>query len=311
MAKLTALGYLGIAKETTWGTAIAPTLYIPYDSIKVEDDLRKSTDEGRRGVLSKEFAVYNTTRLTKIDVETLAYPDVIPNFLMGILGKDTVSGASSPYTHKFQVNDSAGTSYTLADYNVIAGSNERRYAGGVIDDVAFKFDDDGMVKVSAKFQAKVSGTPVAKSTPTQNVNQPFMGWMASLQLNGSSNNNLLGGEVTFKRANQLLFAGNSTQDPTRAVQGRIEINGKLTFDVNDETEYNLFLNGTQQSIQVQFQVSASNSLTFLFSKTDIKKASVDRGGEFIRVDLEFSALYNTTDSGLCQVSLVNSQATAY
>lgn len=307
MAKMTALGYFGLAKEATYGTSVAPTIFIPYDSIKVEDDLRKSVDEGRRGVLSKEFAVYNTTRLSKIDVETLAYPDTIGHLLYGILGKDTVTG-TGPYTHKFQVLDGAAPSYTFADYNVIAGTNERRYPGGVIDEVGFKFDDDGNMKVSAKMQSKIS-TLVAKSTPTQNVSTPFQGWMASLTLGGSVNANLLGGDITIKRANELLFAGNNTQDPTRAVNGRIEISGKLTFDVVDESEYLLFLNGTQQSIQVQFQVNANQSLTFLFTKTDISKSTVDRGGEYVRVDMDFKCLYNTTDAGLCQITLINSVAT--
>jgi hypothetical protein len=308
VAKLTALGYFGIAKETTYGTAVAPSLFIPYDSIKVEDDLRKSTDEGRRGVLSKEFAVYNTTRLSKIDLETLAYPDTIGHFLLGILGKDTVTGVAVPYTHKFQILDGAASSYTLADYNVIAGTNERRYPGGVIDEVGFKFDDDGNMKVSTKFQSKIS-TLVAKSTPTQNVLTPFQGWMSNLTLGGVTNADILGGEVSIKRQNELLFAGNATQDPTRAINGRIEISGKLTFDVNDESEYLTFLNGTQQSIQVAFTVSANQSLTFLFTKTDVTKATVDRGSEYVRVDLEFKALYNTTDAGLCQITLINSVAT--
>lgn len=308
MAKLSALGYFGIAKEATYGTSVAPSIFIPFDSIKVEDDMKKSVDEGRRGVLSKEFAVYQTTRLSKIDLETLAYPDTIGHFLLGILGKDTVTGAANPYTHKFQILDGAAPSYTLADYNVVAGTNERRYPGGVIDEVGFKFDDDGNMKVSAKFQSKVS-TLVAKSTPTQNVLTPFQGWMASLSLNGVANADLLGGDITIKRQNELLFAGNATQDPTRAINGRIEISGKLTFDVMDESEYLLFLNGTQQSIQVQFVVNVNQSLTFLFTKTDISKAVVDRSGEYIRVDLDFKALYNTTDAGLCQVTLLNAVAT--
>jgi hypothetical protein len=308
MAKLSALGYLGLAKETTWGTAVVPTIYIPYDSIKNEDEIKKAVDEGRRGVLSKEFAIYNTTRHSKIDVETLAYPDTLGHLFMGILGKDTVTGAASPYTHKFQVLDSNAPSYTLSDYNVIAGTNERRYPGAILDEMDLKFDDDGNMKVSAKFQSKIS-TLVAKTTPTQNVATPFQGWMASLTLGGTANANMLGGDLSIKRANQLIFAGNNTQDPTKYITGRIEISGKLTFDVDSETEWLLYSNGTQQSLQVQFTVDANTQLTLLCSKVDITKATVDRGNEFVRVDMDFKAIYNATDAGLCQITLKNSVAT--
>jgi hypothetical protein len=307
MAKLSALGYLGIAKETTFGTAVAPTVFIPYDSIKNEDEIKKTVDEGRRGVLTKEFAIYNTTRHTKIDVESIAYPDTLGYFLLGILGKDTVTGAANPYTHKFQVLDSNAPSWTLSDYNVVSGTNERRYPGAIIDELDIKFDDDGVLKVSAKFQSKIS-TLVAKSTPTQTVTKPFMGWMASLQLGGVSNVNMLGGDISIKRANELVFAGNNTQDPTKYITGRIEMSGKLTFDVDDESEWLNYANGTQPALDITFAIDANTSLNIHASKIDISKAVVDRGSEFVRVDMDFKALYNVTDAGLAAITLKNAVA---
>jgi hypothetical protein len=308
MAKLSALGYLGIAKEATFGTAIAPTMFIPYDSIKVEDDIKKSVDEGRRGVMSKEFAVYNTTRMSKIDVESLAYPDTLGYFLLGILGKDTVTGAASPYTHKFQVLDANANSFTLSDFNVVSGAQERRYTGGILDEVGLKFDDDGNMKVSAKYQSKIS-TLTAKSTPTQTILKPFQGWMASLTLGGAANVNMLGGDITIKRANQLIFAGNATQDPTKYITGRIELSGKLTFDIEDETEWLNYSNGTQPSISLLFTIDANTSLTIQCSKVDFSKAVIDRGNEFVRLDVDFKALFNTTDAGIATITLKNAVAT--
>lgn len=308
MAKLSALGYLGIAKETTFGTAVAPIMFIPYDSIKNEDEIKKTVDEGRRGVMSKDFAVYNTTRHSKIDIESLAYPDTIGHFLFGILGKDSVTGTAAPYTHKFQVLDGNTSTYTLSDYNVVAGTNERRYPGAILDEVGLKFDDDGSMKVSAKFQSKISAL-VPKSTATQNVLKPFQGWMTSLQLGGTANVNMLGGDVTIKRANQLVFAGNATQDPTKYVTGRIEMTGKLTFDVDDETEWLLYANGTQPSLNITFAIDANTSLVIQCSKIDITKANIDRGNEFVRVDMDFKALYNTADAGITTITLKNTVAT--
>lgn len=308
MAKLSALGYLGLAKEATYGTALAPTVFIPFNTVKVEDEWKKVTDEGRRGVLSRDFGVFNTTRDAKVEFEGPCYPDVVGNVLLGIFGKDTVTGAAAPYTHKFQINNATGPSYTVTDYNVLAGTNERRYPGAAIEEVSFKFDPDTMLNVSTKMQAKAS-TLVAKSTPTQSLTAPFMGWQDALKLNGVANNNLLGGEVTFKREVDLIFAGNNTQDPTKMIQGRMEATGKLTFDVDDETEFLLFLNGTQQSVELTFTITAGTlSLDFMFTKVDVTKATVDRGSESIRVDLEFRALYNTTDAGMGAVTLINAVA---
>jgi hypothetical protein len=307
MAKLSALGYLGIAKEVTFGTSVAPVVFIPYDSIKNEDEIGKSIDEGRRGVMTKEFAAWQTTRKSKVEIESLAYPDTLGYFLLGVLGKDTVTGSAAPYSHKFQVLDGNANSFTLSDYNVVAGTNERRYPGAILDEVGIKFDDVGNMKVSAKFQSKIS-TLTAKSTPTQNVLKPFAGWMATLTLGGSVNADLLGGDVTIKRANQLIYGGQATQDPTKYITGRIEMSGKLTFDIDDESEWLNFSNGTQPSLSITFNVDANTSLTIQCSKVDFSKATIDRSNEFVRLDVDFKALYNTVDAGLATITLKNAVA---
>jgi hypothetical protein len=45
------------------------------------------------------------------------------------------------------------------------------------------------------------------------------------------------------------------------------------------------------------------------SKVDITKAVVDRSQEFIRVDMEYKALYNTTDGGMTKITLKNGVTT--
>lgn len=308
MAKLSALGYLGIASETTFGTAIAPVLYVPYTSVKVEDVIKKNVDSGIRATLAKDYAVYNSTRHSTVDIESLAYPDTLGYFFKGIMGADTVTGSSAPYTHKFTLANTNAPSYTISDYNVISGTQERRYAGSILDQLDIKFDNMDEIKVSAKYQGKV-GSLTTKTTPTQTILQPFLGWNAQLTLNGTANVNMLGGDISIKRTNELIYTANDTQDPSKYVTGVMEITGKLTFDVDDETEYLLFLNSTQPSIKVVFTVSASETLTIQLSKVDIAKANVDKSAQNVRVDMSFTALYNTTDSGLATITLLNSVAT--
>ncbi|HDR8003429.1 TPA: hypothetical protein QCY70_004944 [Bacillus cereus] len=305
MAKMSALGYFGLGKETTFGTAVAPAVYIPYDSIKVEEDIKKVTDEGRRGILSKSFGVYNTTRQSKVEFGMPAYPDLIGHLLMGILGKDTVTGSAAPYTHKFQVLDALAPTFTASDYNTVT---ERRYAGAILDELDFKFDADTAVKVTAKMKSKAS-VVASKSTPTITVAKPFLGFTSTLTLGSTVDADLLGGEVSIKRDNQLIFAGNNTQDPTRYITGRIEATGKLTMDFDNEDDLNAYLNGTQQAVKISFVLDANTSLEFSFGKVDVTKVTVDRSQEYIRADMSFKALYNATDAGMVTVTLKNAVAT--
>lgn len=304
MAKLTALGHAGLAFETTFGTGIAPIVWIPYTSIKPEDDIKKVTDEGRRAVLSKDFAVYNTTHSSKVDIEFMAYPETLGYFLKAILGQDVVTGSGAPYTHTFQVVNTNGPSLTIQNFD---GNDERQYAGCVEEELQIKFAAENEITCSAKFQGQL-GTVVTTSTPSFPTTAPFLGYTLTGKLNGVTNANVVGGDITIKRETKLMFTATNTQNPSKYAHARIEIEGKLTFDIEDATEYTLYTAGTQLPIDLKFVRDANTSLDISFGNVDITKATKDESQEFVRVDLQFKALFNTTDVGNTTITLKNAVA---
>lgn len=303
MAKLTALQHLGIAYESIYGTPVAPSFWLPMNSIKSEDEIKKVADEGRRANLSKTFQVYDSITSSKSDLDMNCYPDAIGYLLKAILGQDTVTGTTPNYTHTFKIVNALAPSLTLSHYNSIA---EHQMAGSIIDEFQFKFDSEGMVSVGAKFVGQKS-VVVSKSTPTYSTTTPFMGWGATLSIGGSSNNNLVGGEITIKRDVRLLYTATNSQTASKYSSGRISIGCKLTFDVEDETEL-AYLGGSDKSLLLTFNQNADTSLAFSFNTCDVEKAVVDTSQEFARVDMELTPIYNTTDAGLVTVTLKNQVA---
>lgn len=305
MAKLSALGHIGLAFETAYGTGISPVVYVPYKSVKVDDVIKKVTDDGYRSVLSKDFNVFNVARSGTVDIDTDVYPTLVGYFLKGILGQDSVTGSASPYTHTFKLVNALAPSLTLSDYNAIT---ERQYKGAVMSDLSFKFDTESVLELQAKFLSFASAT-VTSTTPTISTEKPFLGFNLTATLNGTVNQNVVGGSIDIKREAKLIFGANNTLDPTKAATGRVEITGKLTLDVEDETELQLYLGGSQPALILDFALDSNTDLKFSFGKVDLTKAVVDRSQEFIRLDIDFRALYNTTDNGNVTVTLKNSVAT--
>jgi hypothetical protein len=304
MTKLSALQHLGLAFETTFGTKVTPTVWVPVNSCKPVDDIKKINDEGRRANLTKIFNVYDGVQSGKVDIGMDAYPDAVGYFLKAILGQDTVTG-SGPYTHKFTLVNAAGPSSTLSFYNGVA---EHAYAGAMITDVSFKFDTEGVMSCDAKYTG-ILGTVVTTTVPVYSTALPFMGYQASLLVNSLANTNLVAGEVTIKRDVKLLYGANASTAPTKASSGRVQVSGKLTFDIENETaEYNLF-GGADVPLVLTFTQSANVSLAFQFTLADITKANIDSSQEFVRVDMEFDAYYNAIDVGPCTITLKNAVAT--
>lgn len=303
-AKISALQHLGFAKESTWGTGVSPTTYIPFDSVKPESTVNTVVDEGKRNNIAKDFAVYPTTRSATLDVETYLYTNELGHILAALMGGVTTTGTGAPYTHTFKPT-SGQRSLTFQHYN---GESERQYAGCVVDELSVKGDAEGLVTVSFKAQGKYHTATTTTSPTIAATLAAIAGINSTLKIDTVTNANLFGFEFTFKRSNKLIFGANTTQDPTKAVQGVFEVTGKLTFDIVDNAEYAMFDGQAYHAIDLTVGSDAQNKAQFTFSKAFIEKATVDDGQENLRVDWEFRAVYNATDAAQCVVKLFNSTA---
>lgn len=299
---LSSLSFLGFAVETTPGTAVPATKFVPIKSFKAEDDIKRILDDGRRGVLAKDFGMYAGTASATLEYEGMMYPDMPGYFIKAIMGNDTVNG-TGPYTHSFTLSNSMPPTLTITDYEV-AGA--RQYAYGVVEEFGLKWASDGDVTYNVKMQAQAS-TVVTTPTSTFTNAQPFLGWQAGLTINGATNYNMVSGELTLKREVKPTYGANNTQQFTRMNVGPLEVSGKMTFEIVDYTEHQLYLNNTQQPVVITF-TQGSNILTLQMSQCGIEKSVIDRSQEMVRADVSFRGLYNATDNGPIKITLQNNIA---
>jgi hypothetical protein len=295
---------LGLAIETTWGTPVTtPKVWVPVKSNKIVDEVKRILDSGRRGNLSKDFESYAGITTGSADLDGDVYPDIEGYILKGLFGQDNVTGSSAPYTHAFTLSTAQPPSFTLFDYD---GYNERILPGAVIESVDYKFTVEGELSRQVKFLSKASTVSSQVHTATFGTTPPFLGWQASLQIAGAPNTRMVGGNIQFKRATKLTFGANNSQQPSKANVGQMEVTGKLDFEIDDYTELNYYLQATKPSVVITF-TSGADSLTFQLSKCDFEKVDgLDRSQEMVRVSANIRGLYNTTDQGPAQVTLVSS-----
>jgi hypothetical protein len=301
---LSSLSFLGLAVETTPGTAAAATKFVPVKTFKATDDIKRVMDDGIRGVLAKDFGMYAGIAQANLEYEGQFYTDMPGYFLKCILGQDTVTG-TGPYTHKFSLLNGMPPTLTITDYEV-AGT--RQYAYGVVEEVGLKWTSEGDLNYSVKMQSQQSTVLGSAPTPTYTNATPFLGWQGSLKINGANNLNMVSGDMTIKRDVKPTFGANNTQQFTRMNVGPVEVSGKLTFDIVDYTEHQLYLQNSQYPFVITF-TQGTNVLTLTMSQCAIEKSEIDRSQEQVRVDLSYRALYNSTDNGPIQISLTNGLAT--
>ncbi|MFI2078464.1 phage tail tube protein [Streptomyces triculaminicus] len=94
MTLLSRLGWIGIAKESTQGTFLAPTFYLPVTKSDFNVEYTQLKDESYRANDSGLQGLYQGVGQTSGSIELAAYPDCLGYFLR-IIGPDTVTAGVS------------------------------------------------------------------------------------------------------------------------------------------------------------------------------------------------------------------------
>src|SRR6185312_5359487 len=104
------LQFLGAARETSYGTAIAaPAFWIPIDpsSTAYKPNINPLTDTYARGQMSGEYAQVQGMRNDTLSYKTYLYLDSVYQHFLAVFGRADVVTGSGPYLHKTALENGA------------------------------------------------------------------------------------------------------------------------------------------------------------------------------------------------------------
>jgi hypothetical protein len=118
---------IGLAKEATQGTYVAPTVYVPAMTPKPEDVVGYEDDTSIQASAAKLQGVYQTTKDTTYGLDFNAYFEVIGNFFVALGMLDTVSvgrSVSDAVTNATTTVTSATAAFVANDAGAtVSGTN--------------------------------------------------------------------------------------------------------------------------------------------------------------------------------------------
>ncbi len=308
-AKLTALSHLGLAIETTPGTPVPSTGWVPVLTFKPQDVLKYLEDTGYRGQPVEDYGEYLGVTSSTYEIDGDCFPGSIGNFLEAILGGlDTVTGSVAPYTHSI-ATAASGPSYTISDYYV-AGA--RQWPGSRCERLQLKFSAEAGMTYVASFLGWPSATYTAETTFTYGTNPFFLGWEAAISLAGTPDANLESFTLDLQRVKSAaLFSAADSRTPYDILQGPLKASWTASFYMADDSEYIPALSQATQAVVVTVTQSTGEVLTLTSSAVQWTKPTINRGKDYVMVDVDGEAIYNSTDKSVIQAVLKNSVSTAY
>jgi hypothetical protein len=297
--------YIGIAKEATKGTAVAPTDYllVNKDTVKPVDVIDPLYDQGLRGAMVENYNYIPGRTHSTFDMGGVVFADGIGYALTGIMGACATTGASAPYTHTISLKNSLAAStdvqplsYTLTDFYV---AGVRTYAAQQFHDVTLKFSADGMLEFDAKATGNLSATASAP-TPTFSTLLPTPVWQGTVTIGGTQVSNAISGSIAMKRPVTPIYGISQTQDPFQVFVGALDVTGDFEFIMEANTELTRYLTNTQPSIVLNWAYGTSAAalqIQATITKGAYTAAAYDRGDDFVKISVSFNGLGNSTDAG--------------
>jgi hypothetical protein len=297
--------YLGIAKEATRGTAVAPTDFIPVmkDALKPVDIVDPLYDTGLRGSNALNYNYIPGRTRSTVDYGGAVFADTVGYGIAGVLGSVATTGSTAPFTHTISLFNSLAVggdvqpiSYTLTDFYAV---DVRSYPGCQFSDFSLKFNADGMLEYDSKttgFASEVVSAP----TPTFSTILPTPVWRGTVSVGGSLLSTAMTGNIDMKRPATPIYGISSTQDPYQVFLGPLEVTGKITFVMDNDDQLLNFLNNTQPALVFNWAYgsgAAEVQIQATLTKGAYTTGVIERGEDFVQVSVDFNAQANTTDDG--------------
>jgi len=314
---------VAMAIETVRGTAAAtPTYFIPAKTPKITPVLTQQNVDPFIGSMVAVDDQIATVRHDEYEFTTWAYVDTLPALIRGLLGgTDTISGTASPYTHVISLlnndtlNGNQPPSYTFFDWD---GYQMRTMAGGMVDELDFKFTATGLVEVTVKVLSLPYVASGTAPTPSFSTVEAAPAWSVTSSVNSVTTTPIVDGSITLKRGVKPVHTLGQ-QAPLRLWANALDIAAALTVINAADVEQNLYLAGTSFPIALTFSPPTSSGLSFKFEMGTVKAkaAHQERGSDgYITTILDLLPLPNAANAGSGGVAPIRftaltAQATTY
>jgi tail tube protein len=168
---------VGIGKETTRGTIVAPTYWVPFNDLTLDEKQEKVFDAQSYGIIEDSVAALTTKKYVEGSLSSNLHDTSFGLILYALLGTLTShsahSGESVVYDNIFNVAESTQhQSLTLAIHDP-ATSQDYAHANAVISKLEIKYALKQFVQFTASLMGQ-TGTTESAYTPSNTTENRFV-----------------------------------------------------------------------------------------------------------------------------------------
>jgi len=312
-------GYIGVAREVSWGSAVAATDFVEALNENLTRDIDRFDYKNIIGTMATPDDIAGINRY-KGTIAFAVNPVNFGYFLMSCFNTVSISSVTSGFTwnHRYTQPTTSNSAFssdapslplTVDIFRDV--TTAVRYAGNLVSALTLSFNPNQEVRAtvdligrSDAFTAKV--TPTFPGSPAK----PFTFDTCSISLGGAAS--ALFESLTIKIDNK--YDGIPTLDGTTYVNKirrtsfqSVTIDG--TVDFTNMTEYVNFINQTQQALTVNVTKAASYAMTVIIPNMVYTSFPLGmRGKDRITVGFNAKGFYNSSSGTGISIDLTTTKS---
>lgn len=299
-------GQFGFATETTAGTAVTVTQFLPIrPGANLGQEIERLDSEGIRAGRMVTAAWKSAGRTISGTVESDLWNADVASLFKHMFGAASTTG-SSPYTHTFTPTDLTGLSFTaqLGRPDISGTVQPFTYAGCKVGAWTLSAEVGSICTMSLDLVGMTETTGTALATASYDSGlEPFCFTTASVKIAGASVATVRSFELTGDNAlTDRIRIGSATSKEYLA-NGFREYTGEIITDFESLTAYNRFVNGGEAALELKFD-NGTDSLT-ITSNVRFDGATPELGAELLEQSLPFKCVSATNDASAITAVLIN------
>lgn len=295
-------GSVGLAKESSAGTPVTPTVWLPVTSITFDDKTTTVVGEHGLGNIADSDDRFVTNKYGEGECEFELDDKAIGLILSSLIGASPSTGGGNPYTHTYTLaNTNTHQTLSLA-YQDPDGTKMFPYV--VVDSLTITVEPEGIMMGKISFKSRVAKdwatlTPSYTSLGNKFLHQHLIFKLAAAtgSLAAASNISLKKLELTIS-SNAQFDNVTGTVEPESVFNAQFSVEGSITLFKTDDTYRNYMLAGTYRAMEVTPSRSATNSqLQMQFPRVSLFEWEQDRAlNDIVGQTINFKGHYDAANA---------------
>lgn len=314
---------IGLGRETSRGTVVTPSFWVPKSNFKIEDKALKAKFNGSYGVLPGGDDALVTQKWSEGDLEMNLTDKTIGLLMYALFGTSTPASFNSVYKHTMSIQNSVQpTTLSLVMHDPI-GSVDLAYAMAMVNSFEIEVALGELVAIKVNFIGKSHKdvTPVARTYTAENKfahnHLTFKVAANSASLSAASKINLQSFKMKIER---MVVRENAlgTVQPVDVLARGFKISGSLKLTYEDRTYRDYMMNGTKKAIRMDLvNTDVTIGSTNPAFRIDLPICHFEQWEpghpleEIAMQDINFEALYDVANSYLISDAYVVNSTSSY